>query len=96
MNRVIVSWRWVNRAEPPPAGVIVFETAVPSLSSTDLTPETYCNPSIPGWYVSGETEMSVTELVAWYSDRFGPGQRSGHRVHQRGDQVAGSGLQQHA
>jgi hypothetical protein len=68
----IAGWRWFNRAEPPPVGVIAFETAVPSLSSTDLTPETYCNPSIPGWYASGETEMSPTELVAWYSDRFGP------------------------
>ncbi len=68
----IVAWRWVDKEEPPPLGPIAFETAVPDPTSAELVPETYCSPSVPGWNASGEAEMSQAELVAWYSDRFGP------------------------
>ena len=46
-----------------------------------LTPQAGCHPDVPGWWGRGETTMSIAELAAWYTNRFGPlNQSLTHRI----------------
>lgn len=54
-------------------GAVAVSEAIPEgATEVELFLRTGCHPDVPGWSGRSTTDLSATELEAWYSERFGP------------------------